>query len=609
MDASRSHVGCLMPLFCAVALAVPLGSSSVAAERLGAPGDQQWIADLLRACQTGDRSSRESLLRSAPASIPAGWVASLRGQVRSRDATAAAMADIDNDSPDVKATGRLQMLEAYESRRAAIDGSADSHWQLSQWCRAVRLPARSIAHAKLAVRQDDQFAPAQRRLGRQPVGQSWVEPQQARQAEDEAERVQRSMRRFGKGLQRLVDLQATRPETTESLWQKLDDPAAIDAVSMVAVLADVEAVGAAAGWLSDRQEPESAVALARIAVFHPSYSARQLAVEALSQKDPHLFVPTCLRWCGGAVTMEQQVNRAADGTILAVRRQTIVDHGDAIDQEQATTAVSTRFRGGRPEMIHRELANTQLENLITAEENRLRQTYQDRNRELDVILGRVATLLAVDDPQLDPTTATLPDLHRRWYDRNGHRLGPDRPTRYFVRSNRYEDEYDVPPPAVFSSGCECLIGTTLIWTDQGPRPVESLREGDQVLSCQSDSGELRYAAVLQRTHREPEPTVTMSVGGDRITSTDGHLFWVPGRGWTLARELSVGDALHTAEGSARIDAIETSPVSETFNLEVDGTHSYFVGEQRVLSHDVTLRTDAAQPLPGLTFAALESPNP
>jgi hypothetical protein len=64
-----------------------------------------------------------------------------------------------------------------------------------------------------------------------------------------------------------------------------------------------------------------------------------------------------------------------------------------------------------------------------------------------------------------------------------------------------------------------------------------------------------------------------------IRATAGHPFWVVGRGWTQAGELRAGDALWSPRHELRVVGTSLLPGQHTvFNLEVEGLHTYFVGE-------------------------------
>ena len=67
-----------------------------------------------------------------------------------------------------------------------------------------------------------------------------------------------------------------------------------------------------------------------------------------------------------------------------------------------------------------------------------------------------------------------------------------------------------------------------------------------------------------------------------------HRFWIESLGtWQTARSLWPAMTLRALDGGiACIDHVDSADVcSTTFNLEVAGTHAYFVGERGVLVHN------------------------
>jgi hypothetical protein len=145
----------------------------------------------------------------------------------------------------------------------------------------------------------------------------------------------------------------------------------------------------------------------------------------------------------------------------------------------------------------------------------------------------------------------------------------------------------------------CFTAGTPVWTDRGPRPIEQLHVGDIALSKDVETGELAYRPIIRTTTREPKPLVTIDLGAEQITSTGGHPFFVPGEGWVRARELKAGQFLHTPTGTIKIDCVTETPEDETYNLVVDGFHTYFVGMSQALVHDVSITSPTDAVVPGL----------
>ncbi|MHB0960237.1 MAG: polymorphic toxin-type HINT domain-containing protein [Pirellulaceae bacterium] len=153
----------------------------------------------------------------------------------------------------------------------------------------------------------------------------------------------------------------------------------------------------------------------------------------------------------------------------------------------------------------------------------------------------------------------------------------------------------------------CFKGSTLVWTITGPRPIEEILPGDRVLAQSPNTGELAYKVVQQVTKRDPTPMMKITVGDEEIVSTLGHPFWVIGKRWTMAKHLDEGSLLHTVSGPLRIESVEEIPAAAawyefSYNLEVDDFHTYFVGENQVLVHHLSMLSvldEGSSLVPGL----------
>jgi pretoxin HINT domain-containing protein len=144
----------------------------------------------------------------------------------------------------------------------------------------------------------------------------------------------------------------------------------------------------------------------------------------------------------------------------------------------------------------------------------------------------------------------------------------------------------------------CFGAGTLVHTLTGPRPIESIAVGDQVLTQDPTSGALGYHPVIAVFHNRPAAALRINLGSDAVVATGIHRFWKAGSGWVMARELRPGDAIRTAEGLAHVTSVEPEKVQPVFNLEIGGPPTYFVGTVAALAHDNTL----VQP-PGRRFDA------
>ncbi|MFF1477326.1 polymorphic toxin type 27 domain-containing protein [Streptomyces sp. NPDC058301] len=146
-------------------------------------------------------------------------------------------------------------------------------------------------------------------------------------------------------------------------------------------------------------------------------------------------------------------------------------------------------------------------------------------------------------------------------------------------------------------GAEALVGRcfpagTKVSTERGPIPIEDIRVGDRVWSAEPTTGKRTLQKVTTLHRRTVDSLVRIVTASGTVEATDGHRFWVPGRGWTEARNLRAGDIFQAQDGSAD-RVLGTSADQRTtlvYNFEVETTHTYFVfaGSTPVLVHNSCL---------------------
>ena len=79
-----------------------------------------------------------------------------------------------------------------------------------------------------------------------------------------------------------------------------------------------------------------------------------------------------------------------------------------------------------------------------------------------------------------------------------------------------------------------FVAGTLILMATGLRAIESIRAGDRVLATDPESGVTEEKAVVETYVRETGRLVHLRVGGELISTTPNHPFWVRGRGFVSA---------------------------------------------------------------------------
>jgi hypothetical protein len=135
----------------------------------------------------------------------------------------------------------------------------------------------------------------------------------------------------------------------------------------------------------------------------------------------------------------------------------------------------------------------------------------------------------------------------------------------------------------------CFVAGTKVSTKDGLKNIEEVKASDYVLSWDEKTGNKEYKKVLRTFINKKQGLVKTTIGTEVITSTTEHPYWIEGTGWVAARELKAGMQVTLADGRkaavVKVEQIPTKTAVTVYNFEVDGWHSYFVGEEQVLVHN------------------------
>jgi hypothetical protein len=242
------------------------------------------------------------------------------------------------------------------------------------------------------------------------------------------------------------------------------------------------------------------------------------------------------------------------------------------------------------------LAEAQLQAEVDALER-----FNERIRETNQKIVKIISLATGVSLPADPAT------WRKWWikllgykpdaahsqDREKRLLTPKKARRRVVEEDDATPDPDAPSVSSLSEG-------TLVHTLTGPRAIESLRPGDEVLAQNVGTGRLRYQPVVSVYGNDPGPTVEVVVGGERLITAPLHRYWVAGKGWVKARDLKSGDTLRGVGRTAKVESVDKGPTLRAFNVDVGDDRDFFVGQLGVLAHDNTL--------PDLSTAPFDEPH-
>jgi hypothetical protein len=586
-----------------VLIVVALGSETMATEAQAAARTTKSNADedahrlvqeALHREIYGQSDERRALLDEAadldPQYAPAQWH---RGVVRYANQW------MDADAvPNMAARDRR--LIAYARRRADAPKTVAGQMALAGWCRKQDLYAQERAHLAQVLEINPNHADARERLGFRQVQGRWITEQQIqdtnRQQRLQLQALTAWRPQIVKLRNELLAGDQRERQLAESVIRTISDPEAIPALEAVLSNQSEAAAEMVLDALANMDHQQAALSLSRHAVMSPWEEIRIKAARALSDRPYDHFVPALLSSMFTPVSSHVMIGEGPRGTLMY--RHSFVR--EAQDQNQVLVLDTVYQRISQPggnaaETASRTFANATREALLR-EVGVARQNLASSQTN-----SRIAQALSLATGQ--QAGSAPQDWWNWWHQQNEVYVGPQKSTQ-LIRQSRQVAMVDRSSGRQTGGGggggsMDCLAAGTLVWTLSGPRPIESIQPGDMVLSQHPETGELGYRAVLGTTLRPSGPLVEVQVGSEKFRTSGGHLFWVAGDGWVKARQLKSGAPLHGQMGTVPVRAVDTGSEAETYNLIVEGFHTYFVGEGKLLSHDNTVRRPTQCAVPGL----------
>ena len=497
-------------------------------------------------------------------------------------------------------------LARYEHIRQRTPDTQEGHLELANWCRQHNLQDQERAHLSRVL----DFAPDNQgvrdRLGFRRINSRWrtntdlaADRQQSDEIRQQLSRWQPKLEKIRRGLEQ--DRPRLRQSAGEQL-RKIRDVEAIPAIEIVFAGATEGACQLAVETLGGIPQFQAAHALARIAVFSPWESVRLAAATQLASRDKEDYVPLLIAEMYSPVVSRQRISPGPRGEV--VHRHEFVREAEGERQHMVLDTAYRRI--ARPGGDRNQTLSQAFVSVFLSAMSR-EQALQRQNRLTNQLNDRIAAALNTATKQ---KLESRPDVWWAWWNdyNEVYRQGPKYTnTIYRAEVVTLVDAtgdsgssggggFSSPPPAPRS---DCLAAGSQVWTATGPKAIERVRVGDLVLSQHPDSGELAYKPVVRTTVRPKGQLVRLFAGGEVFETSGGHLFWTSGEGWVKARELKPGMVLHGARRLAHVSRVEMGDEQETFNVVVADFHTYFVGQQRILSHDNTIRRPTNATVPGL----------
>ena len=508
-------------------------------------------------------------------------------------------------------------LGAYEKQRDKAPDTFEGHLNLARWCAKRGLQDQARAHYNQVLQFDPDNAEAPAQLGFKRVGNSWVAKPELDEMVSEAQRLAKALTKWlpritaiRKGL---VEGPGPAYEMAKKQLEEIKDPEALPALEYLLSAVNEECAKLLVEKLASWSELPATHAIVRQAIYSPWDSIRQLAATKLEGRPREDFVPKLLAAMHTPLTVQTVI--VSEGGRLVTREVFARESRDAWEVVMIDTAY---VRDARP---WGSSAQATSDAMLKIRENTavrlLIASMQSANT--DELNRRVMTALSI---ATHITTNVRPEDWWTWWDnQNETSYSKPKPT-----DTDYKQKYvtlqdkptgpivsappSPPPPRPAPSPppprsprpthASCFVAGTPVWTVRGQLPIERIRIGDLVASQDPESGEVAFKPVMQTTVRQNAEVVSVDLNGSTLKPTGGHLFWVAGEGWTKARNLKSGQTLHCASGTVQVSLVSEEPQPEqTYNLVVADFNTYFVGPEKILSHDVTEKKPTHSIVPGL----------
>ncbi|HEV3121405.1 MAG TPA: polymorphic toxin-type HINT domain-containing protein [Isosphaeraceae bacterium] len=514
---------------------------------------------------------------------------------------------------------RAGLLAGYEKRRASTPKTADGHWKLGLWCEQQGLEAEAFAHFTAVTRLDPAHEAAWRRLGCRKVDGRWLTDAQVTAERTAAEAQRRANEHWLPLLQEWRSWLSDGHHRAEALQRiaGVTDPLALPAVWSVFTQRRQNDQIIAVQLLGQIDGPSATRALAVMAIFSPFGEVRRSATETLAHRDPRDalgFLVGLLRDPEPriqAIVYRYMVKPVGsegvgspgilqfEGLGFNLLRFYTVDEflsyswlTDASQSIAPAAGYDARVMTQRRQQMN-DLAIALEEDRPGAEVYRKSiQSLRDSLRKANSQVSLVLNAITGRDPGQDW------EAWRKWWSEEQGYAYESPPKSTVVDLTFFQPK----PTYVDRVHFSCFGAGTLVRTDAGLKPIETLDVGDQVLAQEPGSGALSFQPIVGIFHNRPAPALRITLEGESIVATGIHRFWRAGQGWVMARELEPGDAVRTCAGLAHVESVEPVPSLPVFNLEVAQCASFFVGRAGALVHDNSLVEPAHEPFDALAPA-------
>jgi hypothetical protein len=503
-----------------------------------------------------------------------------------------------------KVSSTSEVLDRYEKMRQQAIRKPERELALARWCNSQGLiPQRDLHFGRLLSSgrlTEGQAKEAIRALDLEFAGGQFWYKSELNELQSRAASAMESLRTWLPQLAEIErELQSDDPArqaAAERRLRAISDPKILPALEAVLPIAGSQLALGAVEILSRNRAHDATLALTRYAILAPAEPVRQAATTELSRRPLHEFVPFLLQSLNAPVRSQFAIYQGPDGIIRyqhhylrqgreanSIVQANLVSYPGTTSLENKTVVIDDRLPPfTRIAIPDSDSSDVELVGNVALAAIREMQLARD-NTLIQQQNARIFPVLQVVSGQQFPYDP-LPWWH--WWEQYNE-TPQQRPTQ--VRQFYDASQYAVNNLTIYRRSVSCFAPGTLVWTERGLRAIESVLPGDRVLSQHPDTGELSYKLVTTPTAGPPGSGMSqMFFGDEAVNITHAHVVWIQGKGWEIVKRTEPGDRLASLGGGSLITDMVDRPVTRlVHNLVVQDFHTFFVGREGILVHDIT----------------------
>ena len=518
--------------------------------------------------------------------------------------------------------GRPEQTEYRRLSEIAPPG-VKGHLLLAKWCLRNERIDQYRAHMQAAMKTDPSLQTAQNfeRMGFSQLGNTWLSPESAYKLAKRRIAIDSSLTEWGQICQDIqVSLGGSHAESAQAIQrlEEIESPEAILAIDHLLGKGDATCHRLAVQAFARVDSVQATQSLAKYAIFSPYGTARDAAITTLKDRRKEDFFPAALGLLATDATVA--ANRPIHSSLLQAyrtRRMTLgitpipffikvsrktQRHTDILFDSETQLAFET-FRGWDPTRSDLRTSGGSATQFGSDRFARLVDVHMRRVEAAVRLTGHLNVETFERNSRVFPLlhgvtneTSSEPEFWWDWWDVYTDVDTPTREVREVTEVVQFRERNQVR----FTIALSCFGAGTQVLSATGPRAIETLKIGDRVLSQDIDTGELRFRVIERTTVRPPHASMNIAFGSESIRCTGGHNFWKAGEGWVKARDLETGDRIRTPTGTVAVTGTTDARPTKTYNLVVEGFHTYFVGKSALLVQDVLPPAATDMVLPGLS---------